>query len=367
MASIELQGLTKKFGELIAVNELDLDIPDKEFVALLGPSGCGKTTTMNMIAGIETPSEGAILFDGQDMRTVPANKRDVGFVFQNYAIFTHMTVRKNLEFGLRVRGVGRDEIARRVESMAELMRLEDRLDWRTSKLSVNELQKVAIGRSAVTEPEIFLLDEPLSNLDAAFRAFMRTELKHLQHQFQQTMVYVTHDQIEAMSLADRIAVMDLGLLQQYGTPNEVYNKPRNTFVANFMGSPSMNLLTCNLTGGDGAFGLDFGAAGASAIDDGDLQRRCKSAKNPAVVFGMRPEDIDIQPREVGHPGLDMEVTFVEPIGPRTVVHLSAGDHQIKVAKDKQYPIELGATVKAAFPKGRCHIFDAESGAAIGLA
>ena len=228
------------------------------------------------------------------------------------------------------------------------------------------MQKVAIGRSAVTEPEIFLLDEPLSNLDVAFRAFMRTELKHLQHEFQQTMVYVTHDQIEAMSLADRIAVMDLGLLQQYGTSNEVYNKPRNTFVANFMGSPSMNMLPCNLSGGDGSYSLDFGAAGTSAIDDGDLIRRCKSASKPEVFFGMRPEDIDIQPREVERPGLDMGVAFVEPIGPRTVVHLSAGGHQIKVAKDKQYPIELGATVKAAFPKGRCHIFDAESGAAIGL-
>ena len=223
MASIELVNLTKKFGDLVAVNNLNLEIPDKKFVALLGPSGCGKTTTMNMIAGIEAPSEGSILFGGEDMRTIPANKRDVGFVFQNYAIFTHMTVRKNLEFGLRVRGVEKSEIARRVQNMADLMRLNDRIDWRTSKLSVNELQKVAIGRSAITEPEIFLLDEPLSNLDAAFRAFMRTELKHLQHEFQQTMVYVTHDQIEAMSLADRIAVMDLGLLQQYGTPNEVYN------------------------------------------------------------------------------------------------------------------------------------------------
>ncbi len=366
MAAIELTGLTKKFGELIAVNELSLEIRDKEFVALLGPSGCGKTTTMNMIAGIEAPSAGSILFNGKDMRTTPANKRDVGFVFQNYAIFTHMTVRKNLEFGLRVRGVDKSEIKRRVQSMADLMRLNDRLDWRTSKLSVNELQKVAIGRSAVTEPEIFLLDEPLSNLDAAFRAFMRTELKHLQHEFQQTMVYVTHDQIEAMSPADRIAVMDLGVLQQYGTPNEIYNKPCNTFVANFMGSPSMNLLSCRLSGGDGGYGLDFGTAGSSSIEDGELLRRCKSAAKPEVVFGMRPEDVDIQPREVGRPGLDMEVTFVEPIGPRTVVHLAAGGYQVKVAKDKQYPIEIGATVKAAFPKGRCHIFDAESGDAIGL-
>ena len=279
MASISLAGLTKRFGDLTAVASLDLEIRDKEFVALLGPSGCGKTTTMNMIAGIETPSEGQILFDGRDVRQVPANRRKVGFVFQNYAIFTHLSVRKNLAFGLQVRGLPKADVERRVAAMAALMRLEDRLDWPTAKLSVNELQKVAIGRSAITEPEIFLLDEPLSNLDAAFRAFMRTELKHLQHQFQQTMVYVIHDQIEAMSLADRIAVMDLGVLQQYGSPIEVYNEPCNVFVANFMGSPSMNLVPCMLTGGDGSYALDFGEGGTAAVEDGELRRRCRAARD----------------------------------------------------------------------------------------
>ena len=247
------------------------------------------------------------------------------------------------------------------------MRLEDRLDWPTAKLSVNELQKVAIGRSAITEPEIFLLDEPLSNLDAAFRAFMRTELKHLQHQFQQTMVYVTHDQIEAMSLADRIAVMDLGVLQQYGSPIEVYNEPRNVFVANFMGSPSMNLVPCTLTGGDGSYALDFGEGGNAAVDDGELRRRCKAARDAALIFGARPEDFDIEP--LGHTGSGIEatVTFVEPIGPRTIVHLAAGERRMKVAKGKQYGIELGARVKALLPPGKCHLFDAASGEALGLA
>ena len=367
MASISLAGLTKRFGDLTAVASLDLEIGDKEFVALLGPSGCGKTTTMNMIAGIETPSGGQILFDGRDMRTVPANRRKVGFVFQNYAIFTHLTVRKNLAFGLQVRGFPKADVERRVAAMAALMRLEDRLDWPTAKLSVNELQKVAIGRSAITEPEIFLLDEPLSNLDAAFRAFMRTELKHLQHQFQQTMVYVTHDQIEAMSLADRIAVMDLGVLQQYGSPIEVYNEPRNVFVANFMGSPSMNLVPCTLTGGDGSYALDFGEGGNAAVDDGELRRRCKAARDAALIFGARPEDFDIEP--LGHTGSGIEatVTFVEPIGPRTIVHLAAGERRMKVAKGKQYGIELGARVKALLPPGKCHLFDAASGEALGLA
>ena len=367
MASISLAGLTKRFGELTAVASLDLEIRDKEFVALLGPSGCGKTTTMNMIAGIETPSEGQILFDGRDMRTVPANRRKVGFVFQNYAIFTHLSVRENLAFGLKVRGHAKADVERRVAAMAQLMRLENRLDWPTAKLSVNELQKVAIGRSAITEPEIFLLDEPLSNLDAAFRAFMRTELKHLQHQFQQTMVYVTHDQIEAMSLADRIAVMDLGVLQQYGSPIEVYNEPRNVFVANFMGSPSMNLVPCTLTGGDGAYALDFGEGGRAPVDDGELRRRCKAAREAALVFGARPEDLDIEPLGHSGPGIEATVSFVEPIGPRTIVHLAAGERRMRVAKGKQYGIELGARVKAMLPPGKCHLFDAGTGEALGLA
>lgn len=366
MASIELVKLTKTFGSLVAVKEFDLEIKDKEFVALLGPSGCGKTTTMNMIAGIEAPSGGQILFDGRDVKAMAPNKRDVGFVFQNYAIFTHMTVEQNLAFGLRVRGVKRAEADRRVKEMAALMRLEDRLHWLTAKLSVNEMQKVAIGRSAITEPAIFLLDEPLSNLDAAFRAFMRTELKHLQHQFQQTMVYVTHDQIEAMSLADRIAVMDLGVLQQYGSPIEVYNQPCNTFVANFMGSPSMNLVPCRLSEGNGATSLDFDDAGVVVVDDDDLLRRCKGAREAGLLFGARPEDLDIAPPEYGGAGLAMTVSFVEPIGPRTIIHLSAGDRKVKVSKEKQYPIEFGAKVKVALPKGKCHLFDADSGRALGV-
>ncbi len=367
MASISLTGLTKRFGDLTAVASLDLEIGDKEFVALLGPSGCGKTTTMNMIAGIETPSEGQILFDGRDVRLVPPNRRKVGFVFQNYAIFTHLSVRENLAFGLKVRNLPRAEVEQRVGAMAALMRLEDRLDWPTAKLSVNELQKVAIGRSAITEPEIFLLDEPLSNLDAAFRAFMRTELKHLQHQFQQTMVYVTHDQIEAMSLADRIAVMDLGVLQQYGSPIEVYNEPRNVFVANFMGSPSMNLVPCALTGGDGAYALDFGEGGSAPVDHDDLKRRCRAAREPALIFGARPEDLDLAPSGYTGPGIEATVTFVEPIGPRTIVHLAAGERRMKIAKGKHYGIELGAQVKAVLPPGKCHLFDAGTGEALGHA
>jgi multiple sugar transport system ATP-binding protein len=366
MATIELKSLTKQFGQLLAVNSLDLLIPDRKFVALLGPSGCGKTTTMNMIAGIESASNGQILFDDKNVRTLPARERGVGFVFQNYAIFTHMTVYENLAFGLKSRGMKGPEIEKKVGAMAELMRLTDRLHWPSARLSVNEMQKVAIGRSAVTEPAIFLLDEPLSNLDAAFRAFMRTELKHLQHQFQQTMVYVTHDQIEAMSLADMIAVMNLGVLQQYGTPIEVYNRPNNTFVANFMGSPSMNLLDAKIGGGDGSTRIEFPGGGQFEVNDEDLLRRCKSATTGAIKFGARPEDIALEASGHTGDGVKAKVNFVEPIGPRTIVHLSVGEEIIKVVVQKGSGFELGSDVKAVFPKGKCHIFDAETGNAIGL-
>jgi multiple sugar transport system ATP-binding protein len=242
MSAIHLENLVKKFGGFTALKTFDLSIANGEFMALLGPSGCGKSTTMNMVAGMEEPTSGRILFGERDMAGVPMSKRGVGFVFQNYAIFTHMTVRQNLSYGLRMRGAPREEVDRRVAAIAELLQLTPLLDRKATKLSVNILQRVAIGRSAIMEPAIFLLDEPLSNVDAAFRAVMRTELKHLQRQFKQTMVYVTHDQLEAMTMADRIAVLDHGVLQQVATPIEVYNNPVNIFVARFLGSPGMNLL-----------------------------------------------------------------------------------------------------------------------------
>jgi len=198
MTAIRLENLVKRFGTFTALKTMDLDIDNGEFMALLGPSGCGKSTTMNIIAGMEEPSGGRVLFDGRDMNGVPMGRRGVGFVFQNYAIFTHMTVRQNLSYGLRMRGVPRPELERRVRAIAEFLQLETLLDRRSAGLSVNILQRLAIGRSAIMEPAIFLLDEPLSNVDAAFRAVMRTELKHLQRQFRQTMVYVTHDQLEAI-------------------------------------------------------------------------------------------------------------------------------------------------------------------------
>src|SRR5436190_6593128 len=244
MAEIRIENLTKVFGDLVAVNDLTLTISDGAFIALLGPSGCGKTTTMNMISGLETPTRGEIYFDDRPMSTVDPGRRNVGFVFQNYAIFTHMRVYDNLAFGLRVRKPrpAKEEIEREVKRVAEVVGVGGILDRTAGRLSVNDMQKVALGRSMIVSPAIFLLDEPFSNLDAAFRAYMRAELKRIQSEVGQTMVYVTHDQVEAMSMADRIAVMNLGVLQQYGTPGAIYDAPQHRFVAGFVGSTQMNFL-----------------------------------------------------------------------------------------------------------------------------
>ena len=361
MAAIDLKNLTKIFGSMTAVNALTLSIPDKEFVALLGPSGCGKTTTMNMIAGIEHPTSGSICFNGVDVAHVPPGRRGIGFVFQNYAIFTHMTVRANLAFGLEIRHVPPADIARKVVEMAALMRLSDKLDRAAARLNVNEMQRLAIGRSAIVRPDIFLLDEPLSNLDAAFRAEMRTELKHLQREIKQTMVYVTHDQIEAMSMADRIAVLDLGVLQQYASPIEIYNNPANLFVAKFIGSPSMNLLPCRLvTDGDGNR-LDFGAAGSIAITDPQLLAQSRRANKSNVVFGTRPEQLELR-NENGHASsLRMTTTFVERVGARTIVHLEESGLLLKVAEKNGYQAERGTSMSIIVPQTTATLFDAESG------
>jgi multiple sugar transport system ATP-binding protein len=360
MAAIDLIDLSKTFGPLTAVNGLNLKINDREFVALLGPSGCGKTTTMNMISGVEQPSRGEIRFGGRDISRIPPGRRGIGFVFQNYAIFTHMSVRKNLAFGLEVRRLPGTEIAASVERMADLMRLRDKLDQPAAKLNVNELQRLAIGRSAIVRPDIFLLDEPLSNLDAAFRAEMRTELKHLQHEIKQTMIYVTHDQLEAMSMADRIAVMNLGVLQQYATPLDIYNKPDNLFVARFIGSPSMNLLRCLLGSENDTLHLDFGEAGVLPLTDQRLVAQSKHATARELVFGMRPENIALWPAVEGRAGLRMTTNYVERVGARTIVHLEQGGHVVKVAEKNGYQAELGALKAIGIPPGVAMLFDARS-------
>lgn len=364
MARINLNGLSKRFGNFVALKALDLEVRNQEFMALLGPSGCGKTTTMNLISGMLEPSEGHILFGGHDVTHIPMRRRGVGFVFQNYAIFTHMTVRENLSFGLRVRRLSRAEIDARVGAIAELMQLTPLLDSRTDKLSVNILQRIAIGRSAIVEPAIFLLDEPLSNVDAAFRQVMRTELKTLQRQFKQTMVYVTHDQLEAMTMADRIAVMDHGVLQQVGTPLDIYNSPRNVFVARFIGSPGMNLLRGRLTAEDGNIAVDLGPSGRIGPLAGPLARAAEKATSREVLVGVRPEALVVGEDAAAAP-LTMEVSFVERVGHRTIVHLGAGAETIKMTTHHEFRTTLGSLLPLQLRANSLRLFDESSGLALG--
>ncbi|NEY91810.1 ABC transporter ATP-binding protein [Tabrizicola oligotrophica] len=359
MSAIHLQGLVKRFGQFTALKTMDLAIADGEFMALLGPSGCGKSTTMNMIAGMERPSEGRILFGNQDVTGLPMGRRGVGFVFQNYAIFTHMTVRQNLSYGLRMMGRPASEVASRTGTMAEMLGLTALLDRPAAGLSVNILQRLAIGRSAVMEPAIFLLDEPLSNVDAAFRAVMRTELKSLQRQFRQTMVYVTHDQLEAMTMADRIAVMDHGVLQQVGTPLEVYNDPVNTFVARFIGAPGMNLLPGRLLQHAGGLCVDLGPLGISAPLPGPLAAAAASA--PAeVIYGFRPEEVQLDPAAP----LGLPLTVTERIGARSILHLGEGETSVRAVFQSGEPLPEAGLVRFQPAAAAVRLFDAATGRAI---
>jgi multiple sugar transport system ATP-binding protein len=359
MSAIHLQNLVKQFGSFTALKTMDLSIADGEFMALLGPSGCGKSTTMNMIAGMETPTAGRILFGERDMAGVPMGRRGVGFVFQNYAIFTHMTVRENLSYGLRMTRQPRVEVEKRTNAMAEFLRLSPLLDRRADRLSVNILQRVAIGRSAVMEPAIFLLDEPLSNVDAAFRAVMRTELKSLQRQFRQTMIYVTHDQLEAMTMADRIAVMDHGVLQQVGRPIEVYNDPANTFVATFIGAPGMNLLKGRPVRTDRGMAVDLGPSGVTPPLAPALARAAEAAGGE-VVYGFRPEQT-----QLAAGGITAPVTFVERIGARSIVHLGEGAVAFKAVFEKGVPLSVGDVARVLPHPEAVRLFDGATGAALG--
>jgi multiple sugar transport system ATP-binding protein len=350
MASVTLEHATKRFGSFTAVQEMDLAIEHAEFVALLGPSGCGKSTTMNMIAGIEAPSEGRICFDGKDVTSVPMARRGVGFVFQNYAIFTHLSVRGNLAFGLEVQGVARPEVDRRVGEMAEFMALSHRLDASSASLSVNELQKLAIGRSAIVEPSIFLLDEPLSNLDAAFREKMRAELRELQRHLRQTMIYVTHDQIEAMGLADRIAVMDNAVLQQFASPAEIYARPRNTFVANFIGAPSMNLIPVRVS--DGRVRT---ASGHVALDS-RLAAQAEAHGPGELLLGFRPEDVKLAPE-----GFGATVAMVETVGRRRIAHFDSAEIRVLGTFARTMPLKAGEQVQLMPDLAKAHLFDPVSG------
>ena len=346
MARIELRGIEKRWGAVVGVRDVDLDIADEELVVFLGPSGCGKTTTMRMIAGLEDPTEGDVVMDGEVMNEVDARDRDVAMVFQGYALYPNMSIYENIRFPLRMRDVPKGDQDRLVREAAGMVELEDYLDRKPGALSGGQRQRAALARAIVRKPKVFLMDEPLSNLDAKLRQAMRVQIKHLQRQLKITTVYVTHDQIEAMTLADRIVIMQNGAIQQIGTPDEIYNDPANTFVAGFIGAPPMNLIKGRIEAGT------FRAPGCEVRD--------VSAPDGNVVLGVRPEDCIVGDGE----NMKALVYGVEPTGDMTflTLHLDAAHFEVKA--DRDYRADLDSEVSVAFDLNRLYFFDSETGARI---
>lgn len=361
MAYITLDKLTKSFGKQTAVKDFSLEIGKNEFVALLGPSGCGKTTTMNMISGLLSPDTGKVFFDGREMNEVPPGKRGVGFVFQNYAVFTHMSTYDNIACGLKVKKVNSEEIEREVMKFARLMRIDHLLNQSAGKLSINDMQKVALARTLVTKPQILLLDEPLSNLDAALRNIMRAELKRIHLELGQTTIYVTHDQVEAMSLADKIAVMNFAVLQQFDTPEEIYLRPKNLFVANFIGSPTINFLRGTYKSGEIIL-QDFPGEKIKLSTQYKNQIDT-SLKHRKVVLGIRPEHLEVSDK--AGKGLALQATVVnfEPLGSETIVYLKTGNNGENILKsmmDSDYRPGLNSKKVIQFDEGDLYLFDEET-------
>ena len=351
MVRVRLENLTKIFGKVVAVNNLNLDIKDKEFVALLGPSGCGKTTTLLMIAGIYKPTKGYIYFDDQVVNDLPPKDRNIGMVFQSYALYPHMTVYDNIAFPLKLKGAPKDYIDKKVREVAKMLRIEELLDRKPAQLSGGQQQRVALARALAKEPQLFLMDEPLSNLDAKLRIFMRAELKRLQRKLGITTIYVTHDQVEAMTMADRIAVLNKGTLQQYGTPEELYNKPANVFVAGFIGAPPMNFFEASVTQQDG--GIILESSGMKIKLPDYMAEALRKAGPPSeVIVGIRPEDI-----KIGEGPYRGVVYVTEPLGRDVLVHLKVGDDIIRAFAPPGTSHDIGATLQFDINHDKLHIFD----------
>lgn len=355
MAEIVLRDLVKRFGSTVAVAGVDLRIEDGEFLIMVGPSGCGKTTTLNMISGLETPTSGEVAIGGQVVNDLEPGERGLGMVFQDLALFPHMTVFENIAFGLRVKKAGEAEVGRRVREAAEAMHIGALLDKRPGECSGGEAQRVALARTIVNDPSVFLMDEPLSSLDAKLRLDMRTELKHLHHRLRATFVYVTHDQAEAMTMADRIVVMQGGRIEQVGAPLEIYRRPASRFVAGFFGVPTMNFLEGEVAAGAGG-GLEFRSARVVQPLPASTPA---GAAGRAATLGVRAEHVRLAPSEDG-PG---RVTLTEPLGAETLVFFEFGGSAPLVAKvDPDSPLGPGDPVAFDFDRDWRHLFDRESGA-----
>jgi len=359
-ADVRLEGLQKVFGkETLVVDIEEMLIPAGEFVTLLGPSGCGKTTTLKMIAGLERPTRGGIYFGERRVTDVPPGSRDIAMVFQNYALYPHMTVQGNLEYGLKKHNVPRDERRRRISWASETLQLASLLERKPRELSGGQQQRVALGRAMVREPKAFLLDEPLSNLDARLRGLMRAELIRLHHTIDTTMIYVTHDQVEAMSMSQRIAVMRDGRIQQYDRPEAIYKYPSSRFVASFIGSPSMNLFAGELVSRDGA--LRFVSQGRDLPLAAEIVERLSESAERTVTLGVRPEDVFLH-LEGGPPGaLVGRVTVVESLGPETIVTLETAFGDVVTRARGMQAIDFDLQTPFSFDAARLHLFSAATG------
>jgi multiple sugar transport system ATP-binding protein len=363
MAEVRLENVSKTYeGNVTAVRSVNVTIRDKEFVVLVGPSGCGKSTALRMIAGLEEISEGTISIDGIVVNNVPPKDRDIAMVFQNYALYPHMTVYENLAFGLKLRKYDKAEIDVRVQKAAKILGIDSYLDRKPKALSGGQRQRVALGRAIVRQPKVFLFDEPLSNLDANLRVQMRTEISRLHHQLQTTMIYVTHDQIEAMSMGDRIVVMKDGAVHQVDTPLNIYNHPANRFVAGFIGSPTMNFFRGTLAfNGNATFRQE--ESNLAIPVPGELARRLTSTGTPAVTLGIRPEHIHDR-RPAGIETLapfKAQIEVVEPVGNEVFLYFSTGtsaQYVARVATDAPPPV--GKSHELFFDTSKVHFFDNET-------
>jgi multiple sugar transport system ATP-binding protein len=366
MAHVSLRKVVKRFDDTEAVRGIDLDIGDKEFVVLVGPSGCGKSTTLRMIAGLEDITEGEIRVDGEVVNDVPPKDRDMAMVFQNYALYPHMTVYENMSFGLRLKRYPKEEIGRRVQEAARILDLAPLLERKPRQLSGGQRQRVAMGRAIVRNPKVFLFDEPLSNLDAKLRVQMRTEIKRVHQKVKTTTVYVTHDQIEAMTLADRVVVMHHGAIEQVGTPHELYHRPRTRFVAGFIGSPAMNFIPCRLEGNGSGLMVRLSDNLAFPVPADRSERYC-SAMGKEITFGLRPEHIT-EPRGEGRdPRCEFSVALdvIEPMGMETMVFFTiAGTEVCARVEPTSVPGGPGQSMRLYANLNHMHLIDPDSHAVL---
>jgi multiple sugar transport system ATP-binding protein len=365
MASVTYEHVTKEFGDVKAVNDLNLEIQDKEFLVFVGPSGCGKTTALRLLAGLEEISSGQIKIEDRVINDIAPKDRDIAMVFQSYALYPHLSVFDNLAFGLKLRKTPKEEIKRRVNEAAQILGIQDLLDRKPRQLSGGQRQRVAVGRAIVREPKVFLFDEPLSNLDAKLRVAMRAEISKLHHRLQTTFIYVTHDQVEAMTMASRIAVINKGDLQQLDTPQNLYDKPVNMFVAGFIGSPAMNLFKGKLRKDGDKFIV--GENDFNVMLPANRAEEYQAFLGKPVVFGIRPEDIHnpaFIPPSIHTENVTMKVDVTELMGNEIFLYLLAGENTFVARVDPRTSFKVGEEVEVAFNMDNFHLFDAETEQAI---